>query len=166
NGTIPTPAPSGINPPNLISSGPTPGGIAFNVLPFPASPPPDYSSLLHFLVPGSGGGGGGSHPLFGLQSASIPSPWCAGGGGGGGGGALAIRTGGTLTMTASGVVQIRGGSGALFNADDPATPIISDQPSSTANNWGPSSPGGGGSGGSALLQSGGHMSLRRRIRPA
>src|SRR5262249_47731634 len=56
-GSIPTPPP--VNP--AITVGPSnAGGAAFSLLPFPTNPPPNYSSLIHYLVGGSGGGGGGS----------------------------------------------------------------------------------------------------------
>ncbi|MBL8722668.1 MAG: Ig-like domain-containing protein [Planctomycetes bacterium] len=139
-----------------IGLGPNPGlAQSFSLFPYPpVAPPPDYTALNHFLVGGSGGGGGGSHP-FGTTVVSTSPPnnmYSAGSGGSGGGGALALRTGGNLTVAASATLQARGGAGVLIRGNDPG---------GTANNisWGISCPGGGGSGGSFLLQAGGDLNV-------
>lgn len=135
-----------------ISIGTNPGlANSFSLFPFPpVSPPPDYTSLNHFLVGGSGGGGGGSHP-FGLISSNA-NLYCAGSGGSGGGGALALRTGSDLLVSSAASLQARGGQGVLIRGNDPNV--------STNNiNWGVSCPGGGGSGGSFVLQSGGNLTV-------
>lgn len=121
------------------------GGNGFSVLPYPASPPPGYSSLEHFSVGGSGGGGGGSHGYGLLAVGAAPERWMAGHGGSGGGGVLALRAGGDLTV--AGEVSSRGGDGALITGTLP-------NGGSAAGRIGTSSPGGGGSGGSILMQSG------------
>jgi hypothetical protein len=82
-----------------------PGGASFSLLPYPpASPPPNYTSLNHFIVGGSGGGGGGSHGIGLIGIASAVERWMAGSGGTGGGGAMAIRCGNTFTLSSSGVL--------------------------------------------------------------
>lgn len=133
----------------------------FPLLPYPATPPANYSSLNHFLVGGSGGGGGGSHS-FGLLVGPVPPQtpppvgerFFAGHGGSGGGGAIAIRAGGSVSIAATSTLLARGGDGVLIMGDDPVlTPTTQD------TNYGYSSPGGGGSGGSVLVQSGKAISL-------
>ncbi len=134
-----------------MSVGPTvAGGTAFALVPTPPlpTPPPPFFSLNHFLVGGSGGGGGGSQPFSTFTSVAVPNVYQAGHGGSGGGGALAMRTGGDLSVAGSAVLLARGGAGVLINGDDPTSPTSQDI------NYGISSPGGGGSGGSFLLQSG------------
>lgn len=131
---------------------PAAGGAAFPALPFPAAPPPGYSSLQHFLVGGSGGGGAGTHPFASLSSSV--GKWLAGGGGSGGGGAIALRCGGDLAIGTAGVLRARGGAGVRIDGDDPATALMPD-PVTAPNSWGVYAPGGGGSGGSFLLQSAG-----------
>lgn len=132
----------------------------FPLLPYPATPPANYSSLNHFLVGGSGGGGGGSH-TFGLLRGTDTPPvtpvgerFLAGHGGSGGGGAIAIRAGGTVNIGATATLLARGGDGVLIMGDDPFT-----TPTTVDTNFGISSPGGGGSGGSLLVQSGKTISL-------
>ncbi|MFN8823367.1 MAG: Ig-like domain-containing protein [Planctomycetota bacterium] len=129
----------------------------FPLLPYPATPPANYSSLNHFLVGGSGGGGGGSHTfglLQGSAATAVGERFLAGHGGSGGGGAIAIRAGGTVTIGATATLLARGGDGVLIMGDDPiASSTVQD------TNFGISSPGGGGSGGSLLVQSGKTISL-------
>lgn len=126
---------------NTIAAGPAAsGGLAFPILPAPSG---SFSSLEHFSVAGSGGGGGGSHSYGLLAIGSAANGWMAGHGGTGGGGAIAIRSGGPLTV--DGTVSARGGDGALITG----TPAVG----SPVGILGYSSPGGGGSGGSVLLQS-------------
>lgn len=129
----------------------------FPLLPYPATPPANYSSLNHFLVGGSGGGGGGSH-TFGLLQGSaatlVGERFLAGHGGSGGGGAFAIRAGGSVIIAATATLLARGGDGVLIMGDDP---IVS--PTVVDTSYGISSPGGGGSGGSLLVQSGKAISL-------
>src|SRR5262249_1966867 len=138
---------------------------AFSLLPFPTNPPPNYSSLIHYLVGGSGGGGGGCMPLYGYWFPSAPNivnPWAAGAGGSGGGGAFALRAGGSITVTAAGSVEAKGGAGAVFNGDDPTTSGVEfpgDVAHTTGNLYGLSAPGGGGSGGTVLLQADGAISM-------
>ena len=137
---------------NATFSPTSPPGAQFPLLPFPpAVPPPNYTALNHFLVGGSGGGGGGSHPFgtigLGTSGTVPPDVYRAGHGGTGGGGAVAIRTGGALSVATTGILRSKGGAGVLITGDSPLTP------SSVDLNNGISSPGGGGSGGSFLLQS-------------
>ncbi|HEX6813949.1 MAG TPA: hypothetical protein VF384_20165 [Planctomycetota bacterium] len=125
---------------------------AFPLMPFPpVAPPPGYTSLDHFLVGGSGGGGGGSAPFgtIGLTSVATvpPNVYQAGHGGTGGGGAVAVRSGGALTVSSTATLRSKGGAGVVVNGDSHLTPAVPDL------NNGISSPGGGGSGGSFLLQS-------------
>ncbi|MEQ1634818.1 MAG: hypothetical protein ABL997_20730, partial [Planctomycetota bacterium] len=61
------------------------------------------------------------------------------------------RAGRGITIGTSAVVEVRGGRGATYNGDNPATPV-QDTLVSTGVHWGIPVPGGGGSGGSALLQ--------------
>src|SRR5690606_32567085 len=119
------------------------GGLRFDLMPYPpVSMPPNYTSLDHFTVGGSGGGGGGSHG-YGLLAISNPVvKFMAGTGGTGGGGAVAIRSGGTLLVSATAELFARGGDGVLIPGA-----------------LGHASPGGGGSGGSFLLQSGQSVSV-------
>lgn len=127
----------------------------FPLLPYPSSPPANYSSLNHFLVGGSGGGGGGSHTFALLTGATIVGErFMAGHGGSGGGGAIAIRAGGTVSIAATATLLARGGDGVLIMGDDTVG-----TPASLDTNWGVSSPGGGGSGGSVLVQSGKTISV-------
>ncbi|HEU4419895.1 MAG TPA: kelch repeat-containing protein, partial [Planctomycetota bacterium] len=126
-------------------------GLAFPLMPFPpVAPPPNYTSLNHFLVGGSGGGGGGSAPFgtYGFSSIATvpPNVYQAGHGGTGGGGAVALRAGGDLTVRSTATLRSKGGAGVLITGDSPASPTPD-------INHGISSPGGGGSGGSFLLQS-------------
>jgi hypothetical protein len=124
------------------------GGVPFPLLPFPATPPPGYQSMNHFLVGGSGGGGGGAHNFStaNLLETAVGTTFVSGAGGTGGGGAVALRAGNDLTLFSTGSVLVRGGRGVVINGDDLA--------SGTQDvNFGVSSPGGGGSGGSAVLQS-------------
>lgn len=126
-----------------IVAGPAPvPGVAFNAFPVPAA----ASSLDHFLIGGSGGGGGGSHPLYGISISGqgMPDSWKAGAGGSGGGGAMAIRSGGDLTIVNTAALEARGGAGVNF----PSRVIP-----------GNACPGGGGSGGSFLLQSGTQVTM-------
>jgi len=135
-------------PPTTNPGNPVSGGQSFDLLPFPASPPPNYSSLIHYTVGGSGGGGGGSHPFAALSS-SI-GKWKAGGGGSGGGGSFVLRGGSHVVMSSSASLIAKGGSGYQINGDNPNTPVVElvTQPTS----WGVCAPGGGGSGGTFLLQ--------------
>ena len=134
-----------------MNVGATPaGGTAFPVTPYPPNPlpSPGYSSLDHFVVGGSGGGGGGTHAYGTIYVTG--DVYTAGSGGSGGGGALALRSGGDLTVGSAASLQARGGDGVVING----------QPSNGATAsimWGISSPGGGGSGGSLLLQSAGNV---------
>jgi hypothetical protein len=133
-----------------IGASPTPS-VLFNLFPFPpVSPPPNYSSLNHFVVGGSGGGGGASH-AFGTLNSVGADIYVAGAGGSGGGGALALRSGGDMVIAAAATLQARGGAGVLFRGNDGVT--------TTNVNWGVASPGGGGSGGSFLLQSGANLNM-------
>jgi hypothetical protein len=136
--------PTLVNFPGLTFAPAPAAGAPMQLMPYPAAPPPNYSSLEHFTVGGSGGGGGGSH-CFGTTVAN--DFWLAGHGGTGGGGALAIRSGGDMVVGPSAELQAKGGAGVLINGDDPATTVQQE------NTRGISSPGGGGSGGSFLLQS-------------
>ncbi len=126
------------------------GGIIFDPLPVPS---PTTSSLSHFLIGGAGGGGGGSHPFLGLSASAFTSErWKAGGGGTGGGGAIAIRAGRGITVTQNGRIEVKGGTGARINGDNPASPAQDSVNSPSGTHWGIPAPGGGGSGGTALLQ--------------
>lgn len=125
------------------------------LLPYPATPPANYSSLEHFSVGGSGGGGGGSHS-FGT-TASTGDSFMAGHGGTGGGGAFAIRSGGDMVVGPQAELQAKGGAGVLITGDDPQTQLIAE------NTAGVSSPGGGGSGGSFLLQSARLLTVNGRM---
>lgn len=138
-----------------IGTAPMPS-VAFSLFPFPpVSPPPNYSSLNHFVVGGSGGGGGGSHPFATLTTGDV---YMAGAGGSGGGGALALRSGGDLVISAAATLQSRGGAGVQISGRD--------APTASNNNWGIASPGGGGSGGSFLLQSGANLNMLGTINTA
>jgi len=128
----------------LAASTPVGGGNNFSVLPF--TPGPSYTSLDHFVIGGSGGGGGASHGYGIVAIGAVSQRFMAGHGGTGGGGSFALRSGGTLTIGASGVVSSRGGDGVLITGTAGA--------GSPQNGLGVSSPGGAGSGGSFLLQSG------------
>jgi hypothetical protein len=144
--TLPTISPATLLQP--VAGPAVAGGVLFALLPFPATPPPGYQSLNHFLVGGSGGGGGGAHNFStaNLLETAVGTMFVSGAGGTGGGGAIALRAGGDLTMFPTGSVLVRGGRGVVINGDDLA--------SGTQDvNFGVSSPGGGGSGGSVLLQS-------------
>ncbi|MFK7742888.1 MAG: Ig-like domain-containing protein [Planctomycetota bacterium] len=133
------------------------GGSAFDPLPFPpASAPPSYTSLEHFLIGGSGGGGGGSHGYGLLGIGAAPEKWMAGHAGSGGGGTMAIRAGGDLVVGAQAVFLARGGDGVLIQGAPAAG-------SPTPPNAGISSPGGGGSGGSLLLQSARNISVAGNV---
>jgi hypothetical protein len=157
-GSLPPPPTPNILPTTSTQpqNGPVvPGGVPFALFPYPPLvPPPNYTSLNHFLVGGSGGGGGGSHP-FGLTTQPVNGQvefYMAGHGGSGGGGALAIRAGGRITIHETGRIQARGGMGVVINGDNPATGVAD-------STFGISSPGGGGSGGSILLQSGNSIAV-------
>ncbi|HIE70413.1 MAG TPA: hypothetical protein EYP98_09630 [Planctomycetes bacterium] len=137
----------------LVTTALATGGSPFLLMPYPpATPPPNYTSLDHFVVGGSGGGGGGGHG-YGIVGVSPnpPQRWMAGNGGTGGGGAVAIRSGGLLSVGAAGVLLARGGDGVL----------ITGTPGSggPTNSLGVGSPGGAGSGGTFLLQSGQNISV-------
>lgn len=119
---------------------PTPGGLQFPLLQFPAS----VVSSAYFLVGGSGGGGGASHPTLATQRE--PTKFRSGGAGAGGGGAIMIRAGADLEIGSGGRIEARGGS-----CEPAAT-------ASTQGARGVPAPGGGGSGGSVLLQVGGTVS--------
>ncbi|MEC7583074.1 MAG: Ig-like domain-containing protein [Planctomycetota bacterium] len=140
-------------PPFNVSA-PT-GGQGFALAPFPASPPANYSSLLHYSVGGSGGGGAGSHPFAALSTSQ--GKWKAGGGGSGGGGSFVLRGGSIVLCSATSRFDSQGGSGYTINGDNPATPTVelATQPTS----WGISAPGGAGSGGSILLQSSSDLTM-------
>ncbi|MGE3172827.1 MAG: hypothetical protein AB7O97_09375 [Planctomycetota bacterium] len=135
-------------PPFTVPTAFAAGGSAFDPVPKPAG----FSSLDHFMIGGSGGGGGGSSPYAALAVDANPfqfDRWRAGGGGSGGGGTMAIRSGRSIEV--SGSILSKGGAGANYNGDNPATP--GPDTVNTANaNWGVAAPGGGGSGGSVLLQ--------------
>ncbi len=136
----------------ILPASPIAGGITFDPLPIPS---PTTSSLSHFLIGGSGGGGGGSHPFLGLASnvATFNADrWKAGGGGTGGGGAIALRAGRSISVGQNGRIEVRGGRGATYNGDSPATPTQDSVSAATGPHWGIPVPGGGGSGGTALLQ--------------
>jgi len=117
------------------------GGLAGAFDNFPV--PTGVSSLNHFLVGGSGGGGGGSH-CFLAVSGNAADVWKAGAGGSGGGGSIAFRAGNNVLLRRLGVVEAKGGAGAIFS--DRVTAGVP-------------SPGGGGSGGSILVQSGNDVTL-------
>ncbi len=137
-----------IPPPPTVQPNPSAApaaAVAFPLLPLPASPPPGYQSLDHFMVGGSGGGGGGSH-AFGTAQAFSDS-FIAGHGGSGGGGTFAVRVGGDFTVFTTAQILLRGGRGVVIDGDNPTS-------GTDDIDWGISSPGGGGSGGSVLLQSG------------
>jgi len=124
----------------LFMGPPSQGGIQFSVLPLPTN----ARSSLHFLVGGSGGGGGASHPALVLNTLlAIPttnaSIWGRGLGGGGGGGAIALRSGKSLRISATGRVSATGGAAASTST---GTQILYSQ----------SGPAGGGSGGSVVVQ--------------
>ncbi len=138
-GTIPTPPQSSI--PNVWGT-PTNGGTSLNLFPIPGG----AASLSHFLVGGSGGGGGGSHPFLSITG-QVQDQWRAGAGGSGGGGAMALRSGGSLIVRSTGVLEAKGGAG--FNFFD--------------RNIGIPAPGGGGSGGSFVLQSGTDLAFNGRL---
>ena len=153
---------TGVPLPNATFSPAALPGAQFPLLPFPpAVPPPDYTALNHFLICGSGGGGGGSHPFgtlgLGTSATVPPDVYRAGHGGTGGGGAVAIRSGGSLRVTLTGILRSKGGAGILITADSQLTPTTVD-----INN-GISSPGGGGSGGSFLLQSSNSVTVNGAI---
>ncbi|MFT7535614.1 MAG: hypothetical protein ACI85K_001567 [Hyphomicrobiaceae bacterium] len=127
---------------SLATTPVVPGGLSFDLMPFPpVGVPSTYTSLEHFTVGGSGGGGGGTHG-YGIIAISNPAvKWIAGHGGTGGGGAVAIRAGGTVVIGPNAVLSSRGGEGVWITND-------------TTSGSGNSSPGGAGSGGSFLVQSG------------
>ncbi|MEQ1634164.1 MAG: hypothetical protein ABL997_17425, partial [Planctomycetota bacterium] len=145
--------------PNVVQIWPTQpavGGLRFDPLPLPLPPGPS-SSLRQFAIGGSGGGGGGSHPFLGLSpnvTQFNADRWKAGGGGTGGGGVVVLRAGDSIAVTATGVLAVRGGDGAIYDGDNPATPTRDLVSAATGVHWGIPVPGGGGSGGSLLLQSG------------
>ena len=163
NGQLPTgltnpPAP---NPAlGFLVSPPLPAGTTFTNV-YPTPPDPGYSSLTHYLVGGSGGGGGGSHPFGLIGIGPNLDFFMAGSGGSGGGGTLAIRAGGDLVVSGSGLLESKGGLGVLICGDDPSTLV--QEALSQATSFGVSSPGGGGSGGSILLQSGRNLLVQGRI---
>ena len=125
------------------------GGLAFDLMPYPpVSAPSTYTSLEHFTIGGSGGGGGGSHG-YGIIVLTNPSvKFMAGCGGTGGGGAVAIRSGGSVTIGPDAVLSARGGDGVYITG---------------ATGIGFPSPGGGGSGGSFLVQSGQAVSVAGNV---
>ena len=124
----------------------TDGGLLFDPFPIPSG----ASSLDHFLIGGSGGGGGGSHTFLAISGA-FNDTWRAGGGGSGGGGAVAVRAGGNLTVSSTGVIEAKGGEGAIFSdANLVSAAIPNFQRAYPA-------PGGGGSGGSVVLQAQGNL---------
>lgn len=148
-GSVATNNPTGVN--QILPAAPIAGGIAFDPLPKPGG----VTSLDHFLIGGSGGGGGGSHSFLALQPAVTQfqsDRWKAGGGGTGGGGAIAIRAGRSILVANGGRVESKGGRGATYNGDNPATANQDLVSASTGPHWGIPVPGGGGSGGSLLLQ--------------
>lgn len=142
---------------SLVTTALAEGGDPFLLMPFPPlAPPPNYTSLNHFLCGGSGGGGGGGHG-YGIVGVTPnpPQRWMAGHGGTGGGGAASIRSGGLLSIGATGLLSARGGDGVLISG----TPGSG----SPTNSLGVGSPGGGGSGGTFLLQSGQSISVAGEI---
>lgn len=106
------------------------GGVSLVVPPVPSG----TTSLDYYQLGGAGGGGGGSHSFSSVQN--LASKFRAGAGGGGGGGVLALRTGSSLTIGATGRVLATGGDGQSYSSLGSGLPT----------------PGGGGSGGSVLLQ--------------
>lgn len=142
-----------------LPAAPVAGGIAFDPLPLPGA---STSSLAHFLIGGAGGGGGGSHPFLGLSVNSTTfnaDRWKAGGGGTGGGGAIAIRSGRDMVIGTTAVLESKGGAGAVYNGDNPATPAQDAVNVASGPHWGIPAPGGGGSGGSILLQASRDLSM-------
>ncbi|MGE3174580.1 MAG: Ig-like domain-containing protein [Planctomycetota bacterium] len=138
---------------------PAAGGVRFDVLPVPAAIGADGGG--HFLVGGAGGGGGGSHPFAALAFTTFDfERWKAGAGGAGGGGVMSIRAGRDLELAAGGAVQARGGRGARFDGDNPATAARDLINSPPGAHWGVPAPGGGGAGGSLVLRSGGDLTIR------
>lgn len=73
--------------------GPTSGGQSYGTV------------YVTTLLGGSGGGGGGEY----LSGTALQNG--AGGGGGGGGGAVLISSGGNLTISATGLIDVTGGAG-------------------------------------------------------
>lgn len=162
-GTVAVNTPVVPNVVQILPAAPVAGGTSFDPLPLPSS---SITSLAHFLIGGSGGGGGGSHPFLGLSvntTAFNADRWKAGGGGTGGGGAIAIRGGRDLTVGSTGVVEAKGGAGAVLNGDNPATPTQDAVNVAAGTHWGIPAPGGGGSGGSVLLQTSRDLSVTGAI---
>ncbi|MCA8972408.1 MAG: hypothetical protein KDC95_21650, partial [Planctomycetes bacterium] len=110
---------------------PTLPGSYFPVLPEVAS----LASVDTFLLGGAGGGGTGTHAAYTAVKSNYV--WSPGGGGAAGGGAIAVRSGGLISV--DGELRARG-------ADGPTTSNSNGQPPAIT-------PGGAGSGGSVLLQS-------------
>lgn len=135
---------------------PAVGGLRFDLFPLPLPTSPS-TSLRHFAVGGSGGGGGGSHPFLGLSvnvTQFNADRWKAGGGGTGGGGSVVLRAGDSIAVAATGLLAVRGGDGAVYDGENPNTPLRDAVNVAAGTHWGIPCPGGGGSGGSLLLQSG------------
>lgn len=74
-----------------------------------------YLSIPTNLIGGSGGGGGSAEddPIIGVLEGGDDS----GGGGGGGGGAVRMTAGGTLVVSATGVINANGGDGGSAGGD-------------------------------------------------
>jgi hypothetical protein len=125
---------------SYMATGTTPGGVAMSGG-FPANFPSytnGFTHQDHYLVGGSGGGGGGSCVSGAVKNITSNSYWRIGRAGGGGGGALALRTGGSLTLEPSGRITADGGTAAYDTAIFTLRGLMT--------------PGGGGSGGSLFLQ--------------
>lgn len=110
---------------------PTMPGRVFPVLPEIAG----RASFDTFLLGGAGGGGTGTHAAYTATKSRYT--WSRGGAGGAGGGAIAVRSGGPISII--GVLSARGVDGAQTRNFSGTPPAIM--------------PGGAGSGGSVLLQS-------------
>ncbi|MCB9880962.1 MAG: hypothetical protein H6832_18400 [Planctomycetes bacterium] len=110
---------------------PTLPGLYFPVLPEVAS----LASVDTFLLGGAGGGGTGTHAAYTAVVSNYV--WSHGGGGAAGGGAIAVRSGGDISV--DGELRARGAAGATITNSSGQPPAIT--------------PGGAGSGGSVLLQS-------------
>ncbi|MFT4512016.1 MAG: hypothetical protein ACI89X_000640 [Planctomycetota bacterium] len=120
--------------------GPTAGGSAMQLFPFPA-PSGLQKSSQHFLAGGAGGGGAASGCSLSL---ALNRTWSSGAGGGGGAGAIGLRAGSSLRLGPGASLLATGGSALDYLGTSAGSQVL---------------PGGGGSGGSVVLQSGGVIDI-------
>lgn len=122
---------------------PAPGGVAFQLFPFPGAGL--QPSSQHFLVGGAGGGGSGSGCTLSL---SLAKSWASGAGGGGGAGAMALRSGRSFRVGPNGRLLAVGGSAFDYVGTSAGAQVA---------------PAGGGSGGSIVMQTAGTSELIGQI---